>query len=199
MQNGTAKVFIGLGGNFVRAVPDTERSYAAMRKLALTVDISTKLNRGHLVHWRDALILPVISRSETIRTSAASNSSRSKSDSFPRRVDSRKPHPLPEVEIVCRIALATLPNSKVPWESYIHDYNLIRDKIAEVYPDIFSDFSEKIKDPQGLHLDVPPRRLVWPTPNGKANFLLFPGLHGNALVSDPSMLRLATNTFGRPV
>ena len=57
MENGTAKVFIGMGGNFVRAIPDTDRSYAAMRKLALTVGIATKLNRGHLVHGRDALIL----------------------------------------------------------------------------------------------------------------------------------------------
>ena len=70
MRNGTAKVFIGLGGNFVRAVPDTERSFAAMRKLDLTVGIATKLNRGHLVHGRDALILPVVSRSERIHTSA---------------------------------------------------------------------------------------------------------------------------------
>src|SRR5690242_6269303 len=70
MENGTAKVFIGLGGNFVRAVPDTDRSYAAMRNLALTVAITTKLNRGHLVHGRDALILPVVARSEVIRTAA---------------------------------------------------------------------------------------------------------------------------------
>jgi formate dehydrogenase major subunit len=90
------------------------------------------------------------------------------------------------------MALATLPDSKVPWESYIHDYNLIRDKIAAVYPEIYSDFSEKIKNPKGFHLDVPPRRLVWPTPNGKANFLLLPGLEVNVPISDPWMLRLAT-------
>src|SRR3546814_7017234 len=64
MLAGTAKVFIGLGGNFVRAVPDTTRAYAAMRKLELTVGIATKLNRGHLVHGKDALIPPVVARSE---------------------------------------------------------------------------------------------------------------------------------------
>ncbi len=197
MLDGTAKVFIGMGGNFVRAVPDTERSYAAMRRLALTVGISTKLNRGHLVHGRDALILPVVSRSETIRTPAGEQFITIE-DSVAKVMASRgvlepaSPHLLPEVEIVCRMALATLPRSRVPWESYIHDYDLIRDKVAEVYPEIFSGFSAKIRDPEGFHLDVPPRRRVWPTPNGKANFLLFPGLAVNAPVADPSMLRLAT-------
>jgi formate dehydrogenase major subunit len=197
MQNGTAKVFIGMGGNFVRAVPDTERSYAAMRKLALTVGITTKLNRGHLVHGRDALILPVIARSEIIYTPVGEQFVTIE-DSMSNVTASRgvlapaSPDLLPEVEIVCRMARATLPDSEIPWESYIDDYDLIRDKIAEVYPDIYSDFSERIKRPQGIHLDVPPRRLVWPTPNGKANFLLLPGLEVNAPISDPAMLRLAT-------
>jgi molybdopterin-dependent oxidoreductase alpha subunit len=197
MQNGIAKVFIGMGGNFIRAVPDTDRSYAAMRKLALTVGIATKLNRGHLVHGRDALILPVISRSEIICTSAGEQFVTIE-DSVSKVTASRgifapaSLHLLPEVEIVCRMALATLPDSKIPWESYIHDYNLIRNKIAEVYPEIYSDFSEKIKNLKGFYLDVPPRRRVWPTPNGKANFLLLPGLEVNVPVSDPAMLRLAT-------
>jgi len=197
MQDGSAKVFIGLGGNFVRAVPDTDRCYAAMRKLALTVAITTKLNRGHLVHGRDALILPVISRSETIRTRAGGQFVTTE-DSMSNVTASRgvlepaSPHLLPEVEIVCRMARATLPDSKISWEDYIEDYDLIRDKIADVYPNIYSDFSERIKDPDGFHLDIPPRRLVWPTPNGKANFLVLPGLAVNAPVADPMMLRLAT-------
>lgn len=197
MQAGTAKVFIGLGGNFVRAVPDTERSYAAMRKLALTVAITTKLNRGHLVHGREALMLPVISRSEVIRTAAGEQfvtieDSMSNVTASHGVLAPASEHLLPEVEIVCRMAQATLPNSKVDWKRYIDDYNVIRDKIAEVYPEIYSDFSERIKSPRGFHLDVPPRRLVWPTSNGKANFLLLPGLEVNATVPDPAMLRLAT-------
>jgi formate dehydrogenase major subunit len=197
MQAGTAKVFIGLGGNFVRAVPDTDRSYAAMRKLSLTVGITTKLNRGHLVHGREALILPVISRSETIRT-AAGDQFVTIEDSMSAVTASRgvltpaSPDILSEVEIVCRMARAALPHSKVRWESYIDDYDAIRDKIAEVYPEIYAGFSERIKNPKGFHLDVPPRRVVWPTPNGKANFLLFSGLEVNNRVSDPTMLRLAT-------
>ena len=197
MHAGTAKVFIGLGGNFIRAISDTDRSYDAMRKLELTVGITTKLNRGHLVHGKEALILPVVARSEWIRTSKGEQFVTIE-DSMSNVTASRgvltpaSPLVKPEVEIVCRMAMAALPDSQIPWESYIHDYNLIRDKIAAVYPEIYSDFSEKIKNPRGFHLDIPPRRRVWPTPNGKANFLPLPGLEVNNPVDDPSMLRLAT-------
>lgn len=197
MEAGTAKVFFGMGGNFVRAIPDTERSYAAMAKLDLTVGIATKLNRGHLIHGKEALILPVVARSEIIRTSAGeqfvtiedamSNVTPSRGVFEPVSPDVR-----PETEIVCRAAMATLPESKIPWADYIEDYSLIRDKIAEVYPAIYTGFSEKMKDPHGFHLDIPPRRRVWMTPNGKANFLVLPGLTVDDVIDDPAMLRLAT-------
>src|SRR3546814_17314204 len=90
------------------------------------------------------------------------------------------------------MAMATLPGSQVDWASYIDDYGRIRDKFAEVYPAIYTDFGARISDPRGFHLDIPPRRRVWPTPNGKANFLLLPRLAANAPVDDPAMLRLAT-------
>ncbi|QCB53626.1 FdhF/YdeP family oxidoreductase [Sphingopyxis sp. PAMC25046] len=197
MLAGTAKVFIGLGGNFVRAVPDTERSYAAMRKLDLTVGIATKLNRGHLVHGRDALILPVVARSERIETAKGEQfvtieDSMSNVTASRGVLDLASEHLLPETEIVCRMAIATLPESKVDWASYIDDYGLIRDKIAEVYPALYEGFSERIKAPMGFHLDIPPRRRVWATRDGKANFLVLPGLDVNAPVADPAMLRLAT-------
>ena len=197
MKSGQAKVFIGLGGNFVRAVPDTEQAYAAMQKLALTVGIATKLNRGHLVHGRDALILPVVARSEYIRTGkgeqfitiedSMSNVTASRGVLEPASAGC-----MPEVEIVCRMAMAALPDSKVDWASYIDDYEAIRGKIAEVYPQLYEGFSERIKAPKGFHLDIPPRRRVWPTPSGKANFLRLAGLHVDAPVDDPAMLRLAT-------
>jgi molybdopterin-dependent oxidoreductase alpha subunit len=197
MEAGTAKVFIGLGGNFVRAVPDTERAYAAMRQLELTVGIATKLNRGHLVHGRDALILPVVSRSERIVTNAGEQfvtieDSMSNVTASRGVLEPASAHCMPEVEIVCRMAMATLPHSKLPWETYIHDYDLIRERIADVYPELYAEFNAKIRNPNGFHLDVAPRRLVWKTPNGKANFLLMPGLEANAPVADPAMLRLAT-------
>jgi len=197
MLAGTAKVFIGLGGNFVRAVPDTDRSYAAMRGLDLTVGIATKLNRGHLVHGRDALILPVVARSERIETAKGEQfvtieDSMSNVTASRGVLDPASEHLLPETEIVCRMAMATLPESKVDWSSYIDDYGLIRDKIAEVYPALYEGFSERIKAPMGFHLDIPPRRRVWVTRDGKANFLVLPGLDVNAPVADPAMLRLAT-------
>ena len=197
MLAGTAKVFIGLGGNFVRAVPDTERAYDAMRKLDLTVGIATKLNRGHLVHGKEALILPVVARSERIETAAGEQfvtieDSMSNVTASRGVLDPASLHLMPEVEIVCRMAMAALPDSKVDWAGYIDDYGRIRDKIAEVYPAIYEGFSERIKAPRGFHLDIPPRRRVWATPNGKANFLVLPGLAVNAEIADPAMLRLAT-------
>lgn len=197
MLAGSARVFIGLGGNFIRAVPDTPRAYEAMRGLDLTVGIATKLNRGHLVHGRDALILPVVARSERIVMPAGeqfvtiedamSNVTASRGVLEPVSADV-----LPEVEIVCRMAMATLPHSKVDWMRCMHDYASIRALIAAVYPEIYTGFNERIQQPHGFHLDIPPRRRVWPTPNGKANILVMPGLDVDDPVHDPDMLRLAT-------
>ncbi|MBH1565976.1 FdhF/YdeP family oxidoreductase [Stenotrophomonas maltophilia] len=197
LLEGSAKVFIGLGGNFIHAVPDTPRAYEAMRGLDLTVGIATKLNRGHLVHGRDALILPVVARSERIFTPAGeqfvtiedamSNVTASRGVLEPVSADV-----LPEVEIVCRMALATLPDSRVDWAGCMHDYAPIRELIAAVYPEIYTGFNERIQQPHGFHLDIPPRRRVWPTPNGKANILVMPGLDVDDPVHDPDMLRLAT-------
>lgn len=197
MLDGSARVFIGLGGNFIHAVPDTPRAYEAMRGLDLTVGIATKLNRGHLVHGRDALILPVVARSERIVTPAGeqfvtiedamSNVTASRGVLEPVSTEV-----LPEVEIVCRMAMAALPHSKVDWARCMHDYAPIRDLIAAVYPEIYTGFNERIQQPHGFHLDIPPRRRVWPTPNGKANILVMPGLDVDDPVHDPDMLRLAT-------
>ncbi len=197
MLDGSAKVFIGLGGNFIHAVPDTPRAYEAMRGLDLTVGIATKLNRGHLVHGRDALILPVVARSERIVTPAGeqfvtiedamSNVTASRGVLEPVSADV-----LPEVEIVCRMAMAALPRSRVDWAGCMHDYAPIRELIAAVYPEIYTGFNERIQQPHGFHLDIPPRRRVWPTPNSKANILVMPGLDVDDPVHDPDMLRLAT-------
>ncbi|PJL11147.1 formate dehydrogenase [Stenotrophomonas maltophilia] len=197
MLAGTAKVFIGMGGNFIHAVPDTEVSYRAMRNLELTVGIATKLNRGHLVHGKEALILPVVARSEWIHTplgeqfitieDAMSNVTASRGVLQP-----VSEHVLPEVEIVCRMAMAALPDSRVDWPACMYDYDHVRDLIAAVYPEIYTGFNERIQAKHGFHLDIPPRRREWPTPNGKANILVFPGLEVNDVVEDPTMLRLAT-------
>ena len=107
------------------------------------------------------------------------------------RAGTGQPGLLTETEIVCRMAMATLPHSKLDWARYIDDYDAIRDAIAEVYPDIYAGFNRKVRQPEGFHLDVAPRRRCG-TPNGKANFIAMPGLHANAEIDDPAMLRLAT-------
>jgi len=118
MRAGTAKLFVGMGDNFVRAVPDTERTYESMRNLDLTVGISTKLNRGHVVHGKEALILPVISRSERIETEAGEQfvtieDAMSKVTASRGVLDPASPDCLSEVEIVCHMARATLPDSTI--------------------------------------------------------------------------------------
>ncbi|GBQ58333.1 FdhF/YdeP family oxidoreductase [Komagataeibacter swingsii] len=197
MIDGTAKVFIGMGGNFIHAIPDTPVAYEAMSRLDLTVGIATKLNRGHLVHGRDALILPVIARSEidmqkagpqfvTIED-AMSGVTRSRGVLHPASPDLRS-----EIEIVCRMARATLPDSTVEWEAFIDDYDLIRDRIAQVYPDLYADFNTRIRQGKGFSLPVPPRQRIWNTPTGRANFLLFDGLDEDTPIGGPDMLRLST-------
>lgn len=117
MEAGTVRVFIGLGGNFVRAVPDTERAYRAMASVGLTVGIATKLNRGHVIHGTDALILPVIARSEVLATAkgeqfvtiedAMANVTASRGVLTP-----ASPDLLGEVEIVRRIAQPLCPAAR---------------------------------------------------------------------------------------
>ena len=197
MIDGTAKVFIGMGGNFIHAIPDTPVAYEAMSRLELTVGIATKLNRGHLVHGRDALILPVIARSEidhqktgpqfvTIEDAMA-NVTSSRGVLHPASADLRS-----EVEIVCRMARAAMPDSPIAWESFIEDYDRIRDLIAQVYPDLYHDFNTRIRNKKGFALPVPPRERKWNTPTGRANFLLIEGLDEDTPIGGPDILRLST-------
>jgi molybdopterin-dependent oxidoreductase alpha subunit len=197
MVDGRAKVFIGLGGNFVRAVPDWTVAEAAMRRLRLTVGINTKLNRGHLVHGEQALILPCLARSD-IDMQASGWQSITVEDSMSMvhassgLVEPPSEHLKSEVAIVCGMAKATLPDCGIDWDFFAADYNRIRDKIEEVFPDLFAEFNERIRHPGGFHLTIPPRQRVWNTATGRANFLVFPGVDEDPPVPDPAMLRLAT-------
>jgi molybdopterin-dependent oxidoreductase alpha subunit len=197
MVEGRAKVFIGLGGNFVRAVPDWTVVEAAMRRLRLTVAISTKLNRGHLVHGQQALILPCLARSDIDmqaggRQSVTVEDSMSMVHASSGLVTPPSEHLKSEVAIVCGMAKATLPDCGIDWDFYVADYERIRDKIEAVFPDLFADFNKRIRRPGGFHLTIPPRQRVWNTATARANFLVFPGVEENPPVSDPAMLRLAT-------
>jgi molybdopterin-dependent oxidoreductase alpha subunit len=197
MVDGRAKIFVGLGGNFVRAVPDWPAAEAAMRRLRLTVAISTKLNRGHLVHGQQALILPVLARSDidlqtTGRQSITVEDSMSMVHASSGLVTPPSEHLKSEVAIVCGMAKATLPDCGIDWDYFVDDYNRIRDKIEEVFPQLFAGFNERLRRPGGFHLTIPPRQRIWNTPTGRANFMVFAGVSEDGPVKDPAMLRLAT-------
>src|SRR3984957_5858747 len=118
-----AKVFVGLGGNFVRAVPDWPAAEAAMRRLRLTVAVSTKLNPGHLIHGQQALILPVLARSDidlqtTGRQSSTVEDSMSMVHASSGLVEPPTEQLKSEVAIVCGIAKATLPDCGIDWDFY---------------------------------------------------------------------------------
>jgi molybdopterin-dependent oxidoreductase alpha subunit len=197
MIEGRAKVFIGSGGNFVRAAPDWPAAEAAMRRLRLTVAISTKLNRGHLVHGQQALILPVLARSD-IDVQLAGRQSLTVEDSMAMvHASHGLVHPpseylKSEIAIICGMANATLPGCGIDWNYFVDDYNRIRDKIEEVFPQLFAGFNERIRRPGGFHLSVPPRERIWNTPTGRANFMVFPGVSEDEPIRVPGMLRLAT-------
>ncbi|CAM5775360.1 molybdopterin oxidoreductase alpha subunit [Labrys miyagiensis] len=197
MMDGSAEVFIGLGGNFAAAVPDTERVREAMGRLRLTVAINTKLNRGHLVHGREALILPCLARSD-IDMQAGGRQSVTVEDSMSMvhasggLVHPPSEHLKSEVSVICGIARATLPGSGIDWDSFEGNYDLIRDKIEAVFPQLFADFNARIRVPGGFHLYSGPRERIWKTATGKANFLVIDGLCEDPSVDAPDMLRLAT-------
>jgi molybdopterin-dependent oxidoreductase alpha subunit len=197
MVEGRAKVFIGLGGNFVRAVPDWTIAEKAMRGLRLTVGINTKLNRGHLVHGERALILPCLARSDVDvqsggRQSVTVEDSMSMVHASSGLVEPPSEHLKSEVAIVCGIAKATLPESGIDWDFYVDDYDRIRDKIEAVFPQLFADFNERIRKPGGFHLTNPPRDRIWNTSSGRANFLVFEGLSEDPKILDANALQLTT-------
>ncbi len=180
MRDGRAKTFIGLGGNFVSAAPDTEVTEAALRGCALTVQISTKLNRSHVVHGRTALILPTLGRTDR-DVQAGGKQMVSVEDSMSMVHLSRGSlhppgrHLRSEVAIVCQLARSVLgPGHRVPWEQFTDDYDRIRDAIADVVPGC-ADYNRRVRRPDGFQLPHPPRdSREFPTATGRANFAINP-------------------------
>ncbi len=180
MSRGDARVFIGMGGNFARATPDTEVTEAALRSCSLTVQVSTKLNRSHVATGRTALILPTLGRTE-VDEQASGKQFVTVEDSMSvvhrsrGRLRPASKALLSEVSIVCRLARATLgPDHPVPWEKFEADYDTIRDSIARVVPGC-EDYNAKVRRPNGFVLPHPPRDArEFPTDTGKANFTVNP-------------------------
>jgi molybdopterin-dependent oxidoreductase alpha subunit len=197
MIDGRAKVFIALGGNFVAAVPDKPVVEDAMRRLRLTVGITTKLNRGHLVHGEQSLILPCLARSD-IDVQKAGRQSITVEDSMSMvhastgLVEPPRGQLKSEIAIVCGMARATLASSDINWSAFEDDYDLIRDRIEDVYPDLFRDFNWRVHRPGGFHLTNSARDRKWNTPSGRAQFIVCTALGAEAPSTDPMLLRLAT-------
>ncbi|MGW5515063.1 FdhF/YdeP family oxidoreductase [Nocardia africana] len=177
MRDGRVRVFVGMGGNFAAATPDTAVTEAALRACELTVQISTKLNRSHVVRGKTALILPTLGRSDLDLSPAGRKQRVSVEDSMSMvhlstgRLTPVSDQLRSEVHIVCHIAHALFgAGHPVPWLDFGADYDRIRDAIARVVPGC-ADYNRKVRQKNGFQLPHLPRdRREFQTVTGKANF-----------------------------
>ena len=174
--DGSVKALISLGGNLVRALPDRERMEAAWPRLRLTVSVATKLNRSHLTPGAVSYILPCLGRTD-IDIQSSGRQAVSMEDSLSHIYGSIGNAEPPgdmlrsEVAIVCSMAKATLdPNPRLRWDDWTANYDLVRDLIAETYPDEFHDFNARMHEPGGFYRGNSARERVWKTKSGKAEF-----------------------------
>jgi molybdopterin-dependent oxidoreductase alpha subunit len=181
MAEGKVKVFIGLGGNFAVATPDTPLTFKALQSCALTVHVATKLNRSHLIHGRQALILPTLGRTEIdLRDGVPQGVTVEDSMSMVHISyginKPASPELLSEIAIVSHMAEATLGSGDgtgrngLAWPLYRDDYARIRDDIEKVFDD-FHDYNARVAVPGGFHLKVSSRDREWKTASGKAQFV----------------------------
>jgi molybdopterin-dependent oxidoreductase alpha subunit len=178
MRDGKVDVFFALGGNFVAATPDTEVTSAAMANCKLTVHVATKLNRSHLRHGTEALILPCLGRTErdvraggeqfvTVEDSMAMvHASRG-------RLAPSSPELLSEVAIITGLAHRVFGDD-LGWREMGEDYSVIRGHISRVVPGC-QDYQQRVSQPGGFMLPRPPHdSRTFPTPSGKARFTVNP-------------------------
>jgi len=175
--DGSVRAVMQLGGNLVRAIPEHRLMEPAWRKLRLTVQVLTKLNRSALVHGEISYILPCLGRIE-IDNQASGPQAVSMEDSTGcmhgslGQVPPASPDLLSEPKIIAELAKATLgKRSKVPWAEWVADYSKVRDAIAAAYPEIFHDFNARMWKPGGFHRPLGARHREWKTETGKANFI----------------------------
>lgn len=177
MEAGQTRVFLGLGGNFAVAAPDPTRTFAAIRKVDLTVHVATKLNRTHLLHGDESLLLPCLGRTE-VDVQASGRQAVTVEDSMSmvhasRGLNAPASEQLKsEPAIIAGIGAALFgPGDIVDWSGLAADYDRIRDLIEAVFPEAFANYNERVRQPGGFRLPVPPSDRVWKTPSGKAQFL----------------------------
>jgi molybdopterin-dependent oxidoreductase alpha subunit len=185
VMTGKVRAVFQLGGNLVRSLPDHSQLVPAWRRLRLTVQILTKLNRSCLEHGEISYVLPCLGRIEVDEQQSGPQAV-SMEDSTACIHGSRgvaKPaskHLRSEPWIVAAIAKAALPpNPKVDWDWWVADYRRIRDAIEQTYPDMFRDFNARMFQPGGFHRPLAARHREWKTKTGKANFILPESLAGS--------------------
>jgi molybdopterin-dependent oxidoreductase alpha subunit len=175
MHRGDAKVFFAMGGNFLSATPDTEFTAEALSRCSLTVHVSTKLNRAHLITGKQALILPCLGRTDrdgqesqfvTVENSMGIvHTSRG-------NLEPPSDQLLSEPAIVAGLAVATLgTRTNVDWRHLVEDYDRIRDLIAQVVPGC-DDLNLRVRRKGGFYLPNAARDDDYETKSGKATFLV---------------------------
>jgi molybdopterin-dependent oxidoreductase alpha subunit len=184
MHAGKAKVFFAMGGNFLSATPDTEYTAEALRRLRLTVQVSTKLNRAHLITGEQALILPCLGRTEIDRQATgeqfvSAENSMGVVQSSRGNLPPASTELLSEVMIVARLAEATFAGtsgsanshkrSDLYWMKLAADYDLIRERISRVVVG-FENYNERVRRPGGFYLPNLARERQFKTASGKAQF-----------------------------
>jgi molybdopterin-dependent oxidoreductase alpha subunit len=197
--DGSVKAFVALGGNFLRAVPETAAMEQGWAGLDLSVQIATKLNRNHLIPAAgDTWLLPCLGRIERdmqARGPQIVTVEDSTSVIHPSRgrVEPASPHLLSEPAIVAGIAKALLPlNSKVDWDAWTGDYALVRDAIAATLPEVFHDFNERLKTPGGFWKGNKAAERIWQTPSKKAEFLTPTDLNATGFAEAEGRYRMLT-------
>jgi molybdopterin-dependent oxidoreductase alpha subunit len=177
MHQGEAKVFFALGGNFLSATPDTEYTAEALRRCRLTVQVSTKLNRGHLITGRQALILPCLGRTEIDRQESGpqfvtTENSMGVVEGWEGRLPPASPELLSEPAIVAGLAKAVLGSrSSLDWDGLRANYDRIREHIENVVPG-FEDYNARARQPGGFYLPNPIRQMEFNTEDRRAHFTI---------------------------
>lgn len=196
--DGSARAFLGLGGNFVRAIPDHGAMERAWSALDLTAHIATKLNRSHLIPGRTCYLLPCLGRIETDMQDSGAQSV-SIEDSFSRVYGSKgKAKPaaetlLSEPAIIAGIAKATLPlNPKLDWDAWVGDYAKIRDAIEFTYPDLFARFNDRMFTAGGFWKGVAAAHREWNTESGRAEINVPKALNATGFEEREGRFRLMT-------
>ena len=174
-----ARVFLSMGGNFISAMSDTNATSEAIRNCSLTVQISTKPNRSHLITGKIGIILPCLGRTERDNSGYSEQfvTVENSMGVVQKSIGSRQPasnNLRSEVSIVSGIAMAIeekIGFSEIKWKELAADYDLIRDSIERVIPG-FDSYNERCRENGGFYLPNPPRdSRIFPTKTGLANFI----------------------------